>query len=94
MVPTVWWVILIAALLVSAGATLLIDAWLRARARPDLAERLQRFHHMSIAEQAERWLHKREIASRWKPSEATIWSSRWTPLPSIVRSVRLTWAFT
>jgi hypothetical protein len=39
------------------GATLLIDAWLRGRHRPNLAERLRPFHPPSVADEAHDWLH-------------------------------------
>ena len=44
-------------LLFWAGASLLIDAWLRRGRRPDLTERLWRFQP-SVADEAEGWLRR------------------------------------
>lgn len=53
-----WWVLLIAGLLVRAGSTLLIDAWLNRRPRVDLAERLLPFPPGTVAEEASDWLRR------------------------------------
>jgi hypothetical protein len=50
-------VVIVAGLLVWAGSTLLIDAWLQRRPRPDLAERL-RSVQPSVADEAEVWLRR------------------------------------
>ena len=51
--------LVVAGLLFWAGATLLIDAWLRPSRRPDLAERLRPFAPTTIADEAEEWLQRR-----------------------------------
>jgi hypothetical protein len=43
-------------MLVWVGATLLIDACVRRRRRPSLAERLAPFVQPSVADEARRWL--------------------------------------
>jgi hypothetical protein len=50
--------LIVAGLLLWAGATLLIDAWLRRRHRPDLVERLVPYVP-SVADEAQEWLHHR-----------------------------------
>ena len=56
-----WWCVVKATvgLLVWGGVTLLIDARAR-RLRPDLTERLLPYQPTSIADEAERWLHRQQ----------------------------------
>lgn len=51
-----WVLVFVLGLLVWAGATLLVDAALTARSRPDLTDRLLPFQPRSVADEAEQWL--------------------------------------
>jgi hypothetical protein len=51
-------VLVVAGILIWAGATLLLDAWWRREHRPDLAERLWPFRSRSLAEEAQEWLDR------------------------------------
>ena len=53
-----WWVLLVAGLLVWAGASLLIGAWIRSRNRPDLAERLLPYCQPTLPQEAAEWLRQ------------------------------------
>jgi hypothetical protein len=57
-VVTVVVLLVVAFFLFWAGATLLIDAWLRRPRRPDLAERLRSFASTTIGDEAEEWLER------------------------------------
>lgn len=57
-------------MLVWTGATLIIDAWQRARhpRRPDLTERLMPFWAMSVADEAEAWLAGQQPERQHNPA--------------------------
>ena len=50
--------VIAAGVLVWAGVGLLIDTLRCRRSRADILERLQRFQSSSLADEAERWLHR------------------------------------
>jgi hypothetical protein len=50
------WLLVVVALLVWAGATLLIDGWLQRPRRVSLDERLAPFQRRYVADEAQEWL--------------------------------------
>jgi hypothetical protein len=51
--------ITVVGLLMWAGTTVLLDAWMRRQRRPTLAERLAPFQPRHVADEAEEWLSGR-----------------------------------
>jgi hypothetical protein len=54
-----WVLVTIVGLLMWAGTTLLLDAWMRRPRRPTLAERLALYQPRPVADEAEEWLRGR-----------------------------------
>jgi len=54
-----WLLITVVGVLLWAGTTLLLDAWLRRPRRQSLAERLAPFRPRHVADEAEEWLKGR-----------------------------------
>jgi hypothetical protein len=51
--------LIVAGLLMWAGTTMLIDAWMRRQRRPTLAERLAPYQPRHVSDEAEEWLRAR-----------------------------------
>ena len=54
-----WMLITVVGLLVWAGTTLLLDAWIKRQRRPSLAERLAPYQQRHVSDEAEEWLQGR-----------------------------------